>query len=158
MWGSVVSSARMKSFPVKIPTLWRQAFPGLVIGELIGRVSLLVQGEPYALPNTLPLMGVAAVVVMMTYFFQPTLCGASGLKLMSAWGYRRSVTWPEITQVTFDRLYWIQPSLRLTDRRGRSHWIARDTKDLKGLHSLSTQHGGAAHPLTAALETPLFEL
>jgi hypothetical protein len=148
----------LKSFPVKIPTLWRQAFPGLVLGALVARVNLWVQGEPFSLPNTLPLMGVAAVVVITIYFFQPTLCGASGLKVMNGWGIRKFVAWPEIGQVTLGRLYFIQPSLKLTDLQGRTFWIARDTKDLLGLHTLAVKYGGSSHPLTLALETPLFRL
>jgi len=148
----------LKAFPVKIPTLWRQAFPGLVLGALVARINLWIQGEPFSLPSTLPLMGLAAVVVVVVYFFQPTLCGASGLKVMGTWGFRRHVAWPEIREVSFSRLYHLQPSLKLIDGHGRAHWIARDTKDLRGLHALAKQFGGPSHPLTVALETPLFQL
>jgi hypothetical protein len=148
----------MKPFPVKIPTLWRQAFPGLLMGGVVARCIEWTQGQAFSLPNTLPMMAVAAVLVAVAYFFQPTLAGAAGLKLMSAWGFRRQVAWHDIQSVTLARLFWVQPSLKLTDGAGRAHWIARDTKDLRGLHALALQHGGKDHPLTRALETPLFHL
>ena len=148
----------MKSFPVKIPTLWRQAFPGLVLGALVARFMMWFQGEPFSIPNTLPLMGVAAVMVALTYFFQPTLAGPDGLKAMNSFGFRQFVKWSDVQQVTFGRLYWVQPSLKLVDQKGRAYWIARDTKDMKGLHSLALACGGPQHPLVKALETPLFAL
>ena len=148
----------VQAFPVKIPALWRQASQGMVLGALMARVSLWMQGQPFSWPNTLPVMGLAAIAVAVVYFFQPTLVGASGLKAMSTWGYRRTVAWPDITQVTFARLYFLQPSLKLIDRNGRAFWIARDTRNLHALHTLAKTHGGEQHPLTLALETPLFRL
>lgn len=148
----------MKAFPVKIPTLWRQAFPGLVLGALTGRVLMWAQGEPFSLPNTLPLMAVAAVFVVLLYVLQPTLAGEAGVKAMTVWGTRRLLRWTDIESVAFARLYGLQPSLKLVDRRGRACWIARDTRDLAGLYTLAVAHGGADHPLTRALQTPLHAL
>lgn len=148
----------MKSFPVKIQTLWRQAFPGLLLGAVVGRASLWVQGQPFSWPESWPLMAAAAVMVSALYFFQPTLAGAAGLKAMQFWGLRRFVAWADVREVSFARLYFVQPSLRLVDKHGRVYWIARDTRDLLGLYGLVKQHAGAGHPLTRALETPLFKL
>ena len=148
----------MKSFPVKIPTLWRQAFPGLILGAMIARVSLWVQGEPFSVPNTLPLMGVAAVLVAVIYFFQPTLAGPEGVQVMNSFGFRRLVKWSDIQTTTLGRLYFVQPSLKILDLRGRAYWIARDTKDMNGLYAIARACGGVDHPLTKALETPLFAL
>jgi hypothetical protein len=148
----------LKPFPIKVQTLWRQAFPGLVLGAALARVIDWTQGLPFSLPNTLPLMAVAALIVAMGYFLQPTLVGAEGLKAMTTWGFRRHVRWTDIQAVSFARLFLMQPSLRLTDSAGRAYWIARDTKDLQDLHALALQHGGKSHPLTVALETPLFRL
>jgi hypothetical protein len=148
----------MKPFPVKVQTLWRQAFPGLVLGGVVGRGVEWIQGQAFSLPNTLPMMAVAAIIVAMGYFLQPTLGGATGLKLMSVWGFRRHVAWSDIQTVSLARLLLVQPSLKVTDNAGRTHWIARDTKDLHGLHALALRHGGKTHPLTLALETPLFQL
>ena len=117
-----------------------------------------LQGEPFSLPSTLPLMGVAAVVVAVVYFFQPTLAGPEGLKVMNSFGFRRLVKWTEIQSTTLGRLYFVQPSLKLVDHRGRAYWIARDTKDMKGLHEVAMSCGGPSHPLTRALEIPLFAL
>ena len=103
-------------------------------------------------------MGITALVVTVVYFFQPTMCGAQGLKVMTTWGFRRIVRWEQVTQVGFARLYLLQPSFKLVDDRGRAYWISRDTKDLKGLYAESLRFGGAAHPLTRALQTPLFEV
>jgi hypothetical protein len=148
----------MKAFPVKLPTLWRQIFPSLVAGAVLGNGLRWLRGEPFSLPETLPLMLTAAVVVAATYFFSPTLAGAEGLKVMTAWGFRRPVRWEEIQSVSFARLYFFQPSFKLVTARGRSYWIARDTKDMAGLHALAFARGGPDHPLTRALETPLYAL
>ncbi len=148
----------MKPFRVKIPTLWRQAFPGMMLGGIIGRLSVWIKGEPFSLPNTLPLMALAAFVVVVIYYFQPTLAGKDGVKAANSWGTRKLLKWSDIQSVTFGRLYLLQPSLRLIDGRGRSHWIAKDTKDLGGLHTLAVEYGGKKHPLARALETPLHAL
>lgn len=148
----------MKAFPVKIPTLWRQAFPGLVLGAIAGRVLMWAQGEPFSFPNTLPLMAVAAVFVVLLHVLQPTRAGEPGVKAMTVWGTRRLVRWSDIKSVSFARLYGLQPSLKLTDQRGRSYWIARDTRNLAGLFQLTVAHAGAAHPLAQALQTPLHAL
>ena len=103
-------------------------------------------------------MLMAAVMVVLLHYFQPTMAGSSGIKAMNSWGYRRLVKWTDIESVSFGRLYFIQPSLKIIDNRGRTHWIAKDTKDLRGLHSIASEFGGAKHPLTVALETPLFAL
>ncbi len=145
-------------FRVKLPTLWRQAFPGLVLGAVVGRVSLWIQGEPFSLPNTLPLMAIAAAMVVVLYYFSPTLAGQQGIKAMNSWGVRRLVPWSEVESVSFARMYWIQPSLKLIDHAGRAYWIARDTKDLRGLHAITVQFGGSSHPLAKALEVPLYAL
>ncbi len=148
----------MKAFPVKPQTLWRQAFPGLLLGAVASRVVTWVNGEPFSWPNTMPLMVIAAVMVVALYFLQPTLCGESGVKAVNTWGFRKHVAWSEIKSVSLGRLYLIQPSLKLVDSEGRSYWIARDTKDLRSMHTLAKAHGGPGHPLTVALETPLYQL
>jgi hypothetical protein len=129
-----------------------------VLGAIVGRVSLWVQGQPFSLPSTLPLMVIAAVLVALMYYLLPTLAGEQGVKAMNTWGIRRLVPWSEIKSVTFARWYLVQPSLKLVDQDGNAYWIAKDTKDLGALHALAVQHGGAAHPLAQALETPLYAL
>jgi hypothetical protein len=148
----------MKSYPVKIPTLWQQASQGLLLGAVVVRVNLWLKGAAFSWPDTLPFMGFTALAVTIVYFFQPTVCGAQGLKVMTAWGFRRSLRWEQVTQVGFARLYLLQPSFKLVDDKGRSHWISRDTKDLKGLYEDALRFGGASHPLTRALRTPLYEV
>lgn len=148
----------MKGFPIKLPTLWRQVFPAMVLGGLTSRALLWLQGQPFNWPDTLPMMVAAAVLVLMIYFFQPTQAGETGLHVMNIWGFRRRLAWADVQSVSFARLYLLQPSLRLLDARGRSYWIATDTKDLAGLHELARAHGGAGHPLTLTLETPLYKL
>ena len=127
-------------------------------GAIVGRLSSWMQGEPFSLPKTLPLMVVAALLVVLLHFLQPTLAGADGVKAITAWGTRGFVAWGDIERVAFGRLYLLQPSLKLTDRRGRAYWIATDTKDLGALHALACRYGGADHPLAKALETPLHAL
>jgi hypothetical protein len=128
------------------------------VGGLIARASQWAQGEPFSLPSTLPLMAIAAAMVVLMYFLQPTLCGPNGLKLMTRWGYRRHLKWSDVAAVSLDRAFFVQPSLKVQDPRGRVHWIARDTKNLKGLHGLAIQHAGTGHPLVQALEIPLYAL
>ena len=96
-----------------------------------------LQGEPLPMPNTLPYMVLAAVVVAYSYFIQPTMAGPKGMKAMRSWGWRSVVGWTEIADVTFARYYLLQPSFRLVDVKGRVYWIARDTKDLKGLYAIA---------------------
>lgn len=148
----------MKPFRVKVAALWRHAFPGLVLGAIAGRVILWVQGQPFSLPSTLPLMGVAAVMVALTYYLLPTLAGEQGLKVMNSWGLRSFLRWSDIKSVGFARWYLVQPSLKLTDHDGKAYWIAKDTKGLEVLHDLAVRHGGKDHPLAKALETPLYAL
>jgi hypothetical protein len=148
----------LKRFPVKLTALWRQAFPGLVLGAMAGRLGLWLQGEDFSLPNTLPLMAAAALMVVLMHALQPTLAGAQGLRVMNVWGVRRPLAWSQIRSATLGRLYGVQPSVKLTDGQGKSYWIARDTQDLRGLYDIARQHGGAQHPLTRVLETPLFAL
>ena len=148
----------MNAFPIKPQTLWRQAFPGLLLGALASRAASWLNGEPFSWPNTVPLMAIAAVMVVAIHFLQPTLCGESGVKAVNTWGFRRHIAWTDIKSVSLSRLYLIQPSLKLVDLAGRRYWIARDTKNLGCMHKLAKAHGGANHPLTVALETPLYQL
>lgn len=151
-------ASSVNSYRVKIPTLWHQASQGLLLGAVAARLSQWLQGAPFSWPDTLPFMGFTAVAVTIVYFFQPTKCGPQGLMAMTPWGVRRHVAWDQIKEVTFGRLYLLQPSLKLIDAQGRTFWISRDTKDLRGLHTDSMKFGGPLHPLTVALQTPLFEL
>ena len=148
----------MRPFRIKVGALWRLAFSGLVVGALLSRALLWVQGQPFSLPSTLPLMAVAAVLVALSHYLQPTLAGEHGVKAMNNWGIRRLVPWSDIRSVTFARMYFVQPALKLVDGSGRAHWIARDTLDLGALHAIAVRYGGAGHPLTRALETPLYAL
>jgi hypothetical protein len=145
------------AFRVKLPALWRQVFPGLLAGAVVGRVLLWLEGKPFSWPQTLPLMAVAAVVVVLVHVLQPARAGAGGLLLMTTWGYRRRLAWADIVSAEFGRFVFL-PSLRLKDTRGRSHWIERDILGLPALYALAREHGGPAHPLTRALETPLYAL
>ena len=148
----------MKAFPIKLPTLWRQVFPALLIGAVLGRGLNWLQGQPFSWPDTVPMMAVAGAMVLAMHFFQPTQAGERGLNVMNIWGFRRALAWSDVQSVTFARLYMVQPSMKLLDTQGRSYWIAVDTQDLAGLHALALKHGGASHPLTLALETPLYRL
>jgi hypothetical protein len=148
----------MQSFRVKLPALWRQTFPALVIGASLAQVINWLEGQPWSWPPTLLLMGIAAVMVLGMHWLQPTQAGPQGLRLMGADGLRRAVRWDEIVEVRMGRMHGLQPALRIIDRRGRSLWLPRDTHDLRGLHALALHHGGAEHPLTRALATPLYAL
>ena len=138
--------------------LWQQASQGLLVGAVVSRVSSWLQGMPFSWPDTWPFMGFTAGAVAIVYFLQPTMCGAQGLRLMTIWGFRRSLSWEQIAQVTFARLYLLQPFLKLIDSQGRIYCISRETKDNDGLYAEALKFGGPAHPLTRALQTPLHAL
>ncbi|MBL8515182.1 MAG: hypothetical protein JNJ55_14405 [Betaproteobacteria bacterium] len=146
----------VQAFPVKLPTLWRQAFPACLMGAVVGRTLAWMNGAAFSLPNTLPLMVMAAVLVALVYFLQPTLAGPEGVKSMNAWGFRRQIAWADIQSVSFGRYYVLQPSFKLVSKDGATCWIARDSRNLPGLHQMALRHGGPDHPLTKALETPLY--
>ncbi|MBX3635424.1 MAG: hypothetical protein KF683_08575 [Rubrivivax sp.] len=148
----------MQSFPVKIPSLWRQSLGGMTAGAVAARLLQWAQGEPFSWPASLPMMGTAAVLVALVYFLQPTRAGSEGLKLMTSWGLRRTLPWSAVRQVTLARLHLLQPALKVLDHEGRVYWIDRETKNLRGLHELALRHGGEDHPLTRALRTPLHAL
>lgn len=148
----------MKDFNIKLPTLWRQVFPAMVLGGLTWRGMMWLQGKPFNWPDTLPMMVIAGAFVLIMYFLQPTQAGEAGLNVMNNWGTRQRIAWSDIRSVNLARFYLLQPSLCLLDGKGKSYWIALDTKDLSGLHELASTHGGADHPLTLALETPLYRL
>lgn len=148
----------VKAFPIKIPALWRQVFPSLLLGAMIARVWDWAQGQPFSLPETVPVMLGTAAFVSITYLLQPTLCGASGVTAMTLWGFRRHVSWGDIQTAALARYFIVQPSFKLTDGQGRTYWIARDTQNLAGLHALAREHGGPDHSLTRVLETPAYRL
>ncbi|MCW5610499.1 MAG: hypothetical protein KIS83_07410 [Rubrivivax sp.] len=148
----------MQSFPVKIPSLWRQTLGGMTAGGVAARLHQWVQGEAFSWPASLPLMAAAAVLVALVYFLQPTRAGSAGLKLMTSWGLRRQLRWTDVRQVTLARAHLLQPSLKVLDHEGRVHWIDRDTRNLRGLYELALRHGGEDHPLARALRTPLHAL
>lgn len=148
----------MQNFPVRLPALWRQAFPGLLAGAVASRAWSWLQGEPFSWPQTLPLMLVAAVLVVVMHLLLPTQAGPEGLVLGTRWGWRCHVNWEDIVEVQHARLFPAQPGLKLRDRAGRIYWVPRDTQDLPGLHALALARGGPAHPLTQALERPMYLL
>jgi hypothetical protein len=148
----------MQAFRVRPVALWRLTFPSLVLGALLGSLPGWWAGRAVVWPDTVPLMAVAAVMVVLTYWLQPTLAGPAGLRVMNSWGVRGFVGWSEVASVELARLYGLQPSLRLRNHRGRSYWIARDSERLQDLWALAVQHGGAQHPLALALQTPLYRL
>jgi hypothetical protein len=121
-------------------------------------------GYPLRLPTRLPVlwrvMAVAAPSVVMLYLAFPARAGSAGLKLFDAWGFPRRVGWAEVHEVRLSRwayLLWA-PSLRVQLHDGRVRWLPRETRGLAELHALALREGGPAHPLVAALQTPLHQL
>lgn len=148
----------MQNFPVRLPALWRQAFPGLMAGAVASRAWAWLHGEPFSWPQSLPLMAVAALVVVCIHLLQPNQAGPEGLVLGTSWGWRRQVAWEDIVEARHARLFPFQHAIRLCDRQGRVYWLPRETQDLAGLHRLALARGGPAHPLTLALEVPMYRL
>ncbi len=148
----------MQNFPVRLASLWRQAFPGLMAGAVASRGWSWLEGGAFSWPQSLPLMLLAAVLVVALHLLLPTQAGPEGLVLGTAWGWRRRVGWEDIVEVRHARLFPMQQGMRLRDRQGRIFWISRDTEDLSGLHALALSRGGPAHPLTLALEMPMHRL
>jgi hypothetical protein len=154
----LAAPAGMQAFRAKPVVLWRLTFPSLLLGAFTAAALRWFAGKPFSWPDTLPLMLIAAVIVVLTYVLQPTLAGAAGLRVLNTWGTRSFLGWGEVVRVDFARLYGLQPSLRLRDQRGRSYWIARESSGLQTLWRLAVQHGGPQHPLALALQTPLYRL
>lgn len=146
------------AFRVRLPALWRQAFPGLLTGAVVARLIDLAQGRPFSWPETLPLMIVCAGIVVALHLLLPLRAGPAGLKALDAWGWPRRLAWEEVSDARLTRMLGVFPSIRLRDARGRSLWISLDTQNLGGLHALAQAHGGPTHPLTRVLETPLHAL
>jgi hypothetical protein len=148
----------MDKFPIKITALWRQVFPALMLGGVLGQGAAWWRGQSLSLPNSLPIMAFAAVIVVALHAFYPTLAGPNGLGLMNRWGLRRRVTWGDIFEVRLVRQYGMYPSLRIRCAHGGVYWIAMDSANLPQLYALALRHGGPDHPLAIALATPLYAL
>lgn len=148
----------MQRFPVRLPALWRQAFPSAMLGALTGQGLGWLQGEPFSWPQSLPLMAAAAVTVVLIYLLMPTEAGPEGLKLGTFWGWRRNVAWEDIASAEHLRGVPLVVGIRLRDRRGRNYLLPRDTVGLPALHALAHARGGPQHPLTRALEVPMYRL
>lgn len=150
--------AHMQRFPVRLPALWRQAFPGVMAGAVAGQALGWLQGEPFSWPQSLPLMAVAAITVVLVHLLMPTEAGPEGLKLGTFWGWRRDVAWEDIASAEHLRGVPLVVGIRLRDRQGRSYLLPRDTVGLPALHALARSRGGPEHPLTRALEMPMYRL
>ena len=152
------AGAAMQRFPMRLPALWRQAFPGVMAGALASQGWGWLQGHAFSWPQSLPLMAAAAVTVVMIYLLMPTEAGPEGLKLNSFWGWRRHVAWEDVVSAEHLRGVPLMVGIRLRDRRGRNYLLPRDTVGLPALHALAHSRGGPEHPLTRALEVPMYRL
>jgi hypothetical protein len=148
----------MQSFPTRLPALWRQAFPGLTAGAVAASGWSWLEGEAFSWPQTWPLMLLAAVLVLAMYQLLPTRAGPEGLVLNNAWGGRGRVAWEDIVEARHARLFPLLPAIRVRTQQGRVYWIPRETQNLPGLHTLARSRGGPEHPLTRALEVPMYQL
>ena len=158
MRSAMATPTDQRSFRVKLPALWRQIFPiGIAVAALL-RVGSWLSGQPFSWPSTIPLALAAGFIVVVFYLLRPVQAGPGGLHLLSRLGHRRFVAWDEIDAVRFSHRQPLEPAFRLTDRRGRVHWIPRHTKGLRELHDMAVRFGGAEHALTVALETPIWEV
>lgn len=148
----------MQRFPVRLPALWRQAFPGVLAGAVAGQAWGWLHGAAFSWPQSLPLMAGAAVTVVLVHLLMPTEAGPQGLLLNSTWRGRRLVAWEDIVSAEHRRGLTFQGSICLHDRQGRSYVLPRDTTNLPALHELAFSRGGPQHPLTRALERPMYLL
>lgn len=148
----------MQRFPVRLPALWRQAFPGVMAGAVAGQGWGWLHGEAFSWPQSLPMMVTAALTVVLVYLLAPTEAGPAGLKLGTFWGWRRSVAWEDIASAEHLRGVPLMVGIRLRDHQGRNYLLPRDTVRLPALHTLARTHGGPQHPLTLALEVPMYRL
>jgi Bacterial PH domain len=150
-----MSTPASKPFRVKLGALWRQVFPVATAAALASAISRWAAGQPFSLPSTLPLAVVAAVIVLGMYWFRPVQVGPEGILLLRRTGQRRLVPWHSITSVSFGRRLPLEPAFRVADSGGQVHWLPRHTANLRELQLLVAHHGGPAHPLARALETPI---
>jgi hypothetical protein len=146
--------------PMRLPLLWRMAVLSITAGVVSARLWAWSQGEAFGrLPtHIVPLVALPWVAVM--YGLMQARAGEAGLRLFDGWGIWRRVAWDEVVEVGLAR--WpamlFAPALAIRTRDGRRHWLARDSGGLAALHALALRHGGPAHPLVRALETPLHRL
>lgn len=144
------------AFPLKIGTLWRAVWLGVLAGGFSYSAFAWLTGKPFSLRPTVVMASAAAVTCATLYFFMSTRANSKRLLIADVWGVRRTLPWDEITEVTYMK-YWGQPHWRITSRAGKHHWLSRDTKNLRKLYELAREHGGENHPLVRALEKPIFE-
>lgn len=156
--GDTGAGAGMQRFPVRLPALWRQAFPGVMAGAVAGQAWGWLQGEAFSWPQSLPMMVTAVITVVLVHLLMPTEAGPDGLKLGTFWGWRRSVAWEDIVSAEHLRGVPLMVGIRLRDRQGRNYLLPRDTVGLPTLHALAHARGGPRHPLTLALEVPMYRL
>ena len=73
----------MQNFPVRLTALWRQVFPGLMAGAVASRGWSWLDGAAFSWPQSLPLMLLAAVLMVACHLLLPTqdLSGLHALTL-----------------------------------------------------------------------------
>ncbi len=149
----------MTKFPIKLPALWRQIYPALLIAAIVGQGYEWLQGGSFNLTRVMPMLMAASVFyVLHMYWFCPTLAGVAGLKLINGWGWRRRVAWSEIVEVHQARRLKCIPSLRVVCASGQVYWFDTEIANLAKLHSIALEAGGPEHPLVMALSTPQYAL
>jgi hypothetical protein len=145
-----------QSFPLKPGALWRAVWLGTLVGVFFTASIDWLRGEPFSFRTTAGVVAGAAVACLFMYFVVCTRVNSTRLLITDSSGMRRDLRWDEISDVTFTKR-WGFPQWCLTSISGKYHWLARDTKNLRGLYELARKHGGENHPLVKALEKPIYE-
>lgn len=145
-----------QSFPLKPGALWRAVWLGTLVGVFLTASIDWLRGEPFSFRTTGGVVVGAVIACLFMCFVVCTRANAQRLLIADSSGRRRSLHWSEIAEVTYTKR-WGYPQWRITSTSGKHHWLARDTKNLRGLYELSRKHGGENHPLVRALEKPIYE-
>lgn len=136
--------------------LWRLMFPAAIAGVASAKLVFWLVDLPFPWPATLLLAAVIAPLVGLACLLQPVQAERTGLRLSSASGLRRSISWDEISASRPAKQYGLMPGYRLTLTDGKVFWIPRATCRMPQLYDWICRHAGVEHPLACAMRLPLY--
>jgi hypothetical protein len=145
-----------RTFPLKPGALWRAVWLGVLVGASSFAALDWLMGRPFSPRPTIALAIAAAITCAILYFVLGTRANSQRLLLANSWGARSALSWQDIASVVYMKRGG-QPQWRITSTAGKHFWLARDTKNLRGLYELALKHGGTNNPLVKALERPVYE-
>ncbi len=151
-----MSEEKYQAFRLQPSALWRAVWLGVVVGGSSVAALDWLSGRPFSPRPTILMAAAAAATCAVLYFLLGTRANSQQILLADSWGTRRPLRWADIALVSYMKRGG-QPQWRITSTAGKHFWLARETKNLRGLYALAREHGGEDHPLVKALEKPIYE-